>query len=293
MGAMKPDRDDLIGTNAPANVTELNSFSLRPLAGFPPGTRAGLVGLLTDIDDTITTEGRLTAAAYSALERLQAAGIKVIPVTGRPAGWCDHIARMWPVDAVVGENGAFWMRYDAKARRLKTVFVGDPLPDRRQRIDVLAAQILAAVPGCALASDQFCRIADLAIDYCEDVPALPPSAVSDIVRLMEAAGMRAKVSSIHVNGWFGDYDKLSTARRMLAEEFGVSLELQEAKERWVFVGDSPNDAPMFGFFPNAVGVANVLDFADRMEAQPAYVTRARAGAGFVELCEALLMARTG
>jgi hydroxymethylpyrimidine pyrophosphatase-like HAD family hydrolase len=110
---------------------------------------------------------------------------------------------------------------------------------------------------------------------------------------MEAAGMRAKVSSIHVNGWFGDYDKLSTARRMLAEEFGVSLELQEAKERWVFVGDSPNDAPMFGFFPNAVGVANVLDFADRMEAQPAYVTRARAGAGFVELCEALLMARTG
>jgi HAD superfamily hydrolase (TIGR01484 family) len=265
---------------------------MRPLVEFPQGARSRLVGLLTDIDDTITSDGRLTAAAYDALERLQAAGIIVIPVTGRPAGWCDHIARMWPVDAVVGENGAFWMRYDANARRLKTVFVGDPLPDRQQRIDALAAQILAAVPGCALASDQFCRIADLAIDYCEDVPALPPSAVSDIVSLMEAAGMRAKVSSIHVNGWFGDYDKLSTARRMLAEEFGASLELQQAKERWVFVGDSPNDAPMFGFFPNSVGVANVLDFADRLESRPTYVTRARAGAGFVELCEALLMART-
>jgi hypothetical protein len=187
---------------------------MRPLAEFPLGARARIQGLLADIDDTITTEGRLTAAAYAALERLQGAGIKVIPVTGRPAGWCDHIARMWPVDAVVGENGAFWMRYEAKARRLKTVFVGEPPPDRQARIDALAAEILAAVPGCALASDQFCRIADLAIDYCEDVPALPQSAVDAIVRHMEAAGMRAKVSSIHVNGWFGDYDKLSTARRM-------------------------------------------------------------------------------
>jgi HAD superfamily hydrolase (TIGR01484 family) len=265
---------------------------MRPLAEFPLGARARIQGLLADIDDTITTEGRLTAAAYAALERLQGAGIKVIPVTGRPAGWCDHIARMWPVDAVVGENGAFWMRYEAKARRLKTVFVGEPPPDRQARIDALAAEILAAVPGCALASDQFCRIADLAIDYCEDVPALPQSAVDAIVRHMEAAGMRAKVSSIHVNGWFGDYDKLSTARRMLSEEFGVSLEQEAERERWAFVGDSPNDAPMFGFFPNSVGVANVLDFAGRLDVTPTWVTRASAGAGFVELSEALLAART-
>lgn len=292
MGAMKPDRDDHIGTSTPAKETKLKSLSPRPLAGFPSNTRARLVGLLTDIDDTITTDGRLTAAAYGALERLQAAGIKVIPVTGRPAGWCDHIARMWPVDAVVGENGAFWMRHDAVARRLKTVFVGDPLPDRQQRIDALAAQILADVPGCALASDQFCRIADLAIDYCEDVPPLPQSAVSAIVRHMETAGMRAKVSSIHVNGWFGDYDKLSTSRRMLAEEFGVALDQESEREGWVFAGDSPNDAPMFGYFPNSVGVANVLDFADRLESLPAWITRQRSGAGFVELCEALLAART-
>ncbi|MDP2809203.1 MAG: HAD-IIB family hydrolase [Rhodocyclaceae bacterium] len=264
---------------------------MRPLAEFSVLARSRIVGVLADIDDTITTEGRLTAAAYTALERLQAAGIRVMPVTGRPAGWCDHIARMWPVDAVVGENGAFWMRYETGARRLKTVFAGQPLPDRQARIDALAAEILAAVPGCALASDQFCRVADLAIDYCEDVAPLPPTAVNAIVQRMEAAGMRAKLSSIHVNGWFGDYDKLSTTRRMLAEEFGISLEAEAERQRWVFVGDSPNDAPMFGFFPNSVGVANVLDFADKLEARPAYVTRARAGAGFVELCEALLAAR--
>ncbi len=264
---------------------------MQALAGFSLQARSRIVGVLADIDDTITTAGRLTAAAYSALERLQAAGIRVIPVTGRPAGWCDHIARMWPVDAVVGENGAFWMRYDAGARRLRTVFAGPPAPDRQDRIDALAAEILAAVPGCALASDQFCRIADLAIDYCEDVAALPPAEVNAIVGRMEAAGMRAKLSSIHVNGWFGDYDKLSTTRRMLSEEFGISLEADAERERWVFVGDSPNDAPMFGFFPNSVGVANVLDFADRLVAKPAWVTGARAGAGFVELSEALLAAR--
>ena len=264
---------------------------MRPLAELPLEARSRIVGVLADIDDTITSDGRLTAAAYTALERLHAAGLKVIPVTGRPAGWCDHIARMWPVDAVVGENGAFWMRYDSEARRLKTVFVGHPPADRQARIDQIAAAILAAVPGCALASDQFCRVADLAIDFCEDVAPLPPDAVDAIVGRMEAAGMRAKVSSIHVNGWFGDYDKLSTTQRMLAEEFGIAPESGMEREHWVFIGDSPNDAPMFGFFPNSVGVANVLDFADRLEATPAWITRARSGAGFVELVEALLAAR--
>jgi len=269
----------------------MNSTSrMRPLADLSSEARSRIIGVLADIDDTITSDGRLTAAAYTALERLHEAGIKVIPVTGRPAGWCDHIARMWPVDAVVGENGAFWMRYDGAARRLKTTFVGQPPPDRQSRIEKLAAEILAGVPGCALASDQFCRVADLAIDFCEDVAPLPQAAVDAIVQRMEAAGMRAKVSSIHVNGWFGDYDKLSTTQRMLAEEFGIALENATERERWIFVGDSPNDVPMFGFFPNSVGVANVLDFADRLESKPAWITGARSGAGFVELAEALLTA---
>jgi HAD superfamily hydrolase (TIGR01484 family) len=278
--------------DVPIGSSEMNAgHRMQPLAGFSVQARSRIVGLLADIDDTITTAGRLTAAAYGALERLRDAGILVIPVTGRPAGWCDHIARMWPVAAVVGENGAFWMRHEAGAGRLKTVFAGTPPPDRQQRIDALAAEILAAVPGCSLASDQFCRVADLAIDYCEDVPPLARDAVDEIQRRMAAAGMRAKVSSIHVNGWFGDYDKLSTSRRMLAQEFGLSLDAQAERQRWVFVGDSPTDAPMFGFFPNSVGVANVLDFAGRLEAEPAWVTGARAGAGFVELAEALLAAR--
>jgi HAD superfamily hydrolase (TIGR01484 family) len=261
---------------------------LQPLAAMPDATRRGVRGVLIDIDDTLTTRGRLTVDAYAALGRLADAGRIVIPVTGRPAGWCDHIARMWPVDAVVGENGAFYMRYDRATHRLVRRFVVDG-PARkagRERLAGIGAKILAAVPGSALASDQLYRESDLAIDFREDVPELPRAAVDRIVALMEAEGMTAKVSSIHVNGWFGAYDKLSTARTLLAEAFSADLDAE--RERFVFVGDSPNDAPMFAFFAQAVGVANILEFADRIPALPRYVTSREAGAGFAELVDFLL-----
>jgi HAD superfamily hydrolase (TIGR01484 family) len=264
---------------------------MRPLAEFPAAALARVAAVLTDIDDTLTTDGKLEAAAYAALERLRAAGLLVVPVTGRPAGWCDHIARMWPVDAVVGENGAFWFRHDARAGKLvKRYVVADAERGRRAaRLEAIARRILSEVPGCAIASDQPYREADLAIDFREDVPTLPREAVARIVAIMEAEGLTAKVSSIHVNGWFGGYDKLSTTRRMLAEDFGIDVEAERA--RIVFAGDSPNDQPMFAFFPNAVGVANVRDMADLMTALPAWVTPSRGSAGFAELAEALLSAR--
>ena len=264
---------------------------MESLDNFPVAARRRIRGVFTDIDDTITTGGRLTAAAYGALERLRAAGFLVVPITGRPAGWCDHIARMWPVDAVVGENGAFYFRYDAAARKLVKRFLASDAERtaNRQRLVAVRDRILAAVPGAALASDQLYREADLAIDFCEDVPPLPPADIDRIVALFEAAGATAKVSSIHVNGWFGNYDKLTTSRLMMSELFGVDLET--SRDRYVYSGDSPNDAPMFGYFPNAVGVANIADFGDRLTALPAYVTSGRCGAGFVELADALIAAR--
>jgi HAD superfamily hydrolase (TIGR01484 family) len=261
---------------------------MQPLAAMSPAVRAAVRGVCTDIDDTLTTCGRLTAEAYAALERLRAAGKRVIPITGRPAGWCDHIARMWPVDAVVGENGAFYMRYDAASRRLVKRFLDDDATRRanRARLAAIAERILAAVPGCALASDQLYREADLAIDFCEDVPPLPRDAVDRIVALMQGEGMTAKVSSIHVNGWFGNYDKLGMTRTLLAEAFAADLDAE--RERWVFAGDSPNDAPLFAYFPNSVGVANVRAFVDRIATLPAYVTVGAGGAGFAEIAQALL-----
>ncbi len=265
--------------------------ALQPLAAMPEAARRTIRGVLTDIDDTLSTHGRLSADAYSAMERLRTAGRLVIPITGRPAGWCDHIARMWPVDAVVGENGALYMRHDDRAGTLVRRFALDE-PTRRAnrvRLAAIGEKILAAVPGCALASDQRYRETDLAIDFREDVPPLPREAVDRIVALMEAAGMTAKVSSIHVNGWFGSFDKLTMTRTLLAEVFGIDIDAE--RERFVFVGDSPNDAPMFAFFPNAVGVANVRDFADRIATLPAFVTAGASGAGFAELADFLLAGR--
>jgi hypothetical protein len=247
-----------------------------------------LRGVLTDIDDTLSTHGRMTAAAYAAMERLRSAGLLVIPITGRPAGWCDHIARMWPVDAVVGENGALYMIRDEAQGKLRKRYALDAA-DRnvaRLRFARIAETILREVPGTAVASDQTYRESDLAIDYCEDVPPLPRAAVDRVIELMRDEGMTVRLSSIHVNGWFGAHDKLTMTRTLLRDEFGIDLDRD--RDRFVFAGDSPNDEPMFEFFPYSVGVANVRRFADRMTALPKYLTTAESGAGFAELAELLV-----
>ena len=264
---------------------------MRPLVEFPAAARRALRGVLCDIDDTLTTEGRLTAAAYAAMEKLQQAGLRVVPVTGRPAGWCDHIARMWPIDAVVGENGAFYFRYDRGRRAMQRRFVDDAATRvrHRKRLAEIGANIVKAVPGAAIAADQLYRDTDLAIDYCEDVARLPQHAVDRIVELMRNHGLTAKVSSIHVNGWMGGHDKLTMTKIMMSESFGVELDAEP--DAWVFVGDSPNDAPMFAYFPHAIGVANINAFGDQLSSAPAYVTTAASGAGFCEMADFLLTAR--
>ncbi len=266
---------------------------MRSIGHFSLESAASIRGVLFDIDDTITTDGKLTQEAYAAMARLKAARLLVIPITGRPAGWCDHIARLWPVDGVVGENGAFYFRYDDGTKKMVQRFIVDEAAreKNRRRMKDIARIILREVPGSALASDQAYREADMAIDFCEDVPRLADSEIAHIRLLMEQEGMTAKASSIHVNGWFGKYDKLSTTQLMLKEVFDIDIDAE--KSRFVFVGDSPNDQPMFAFFPNAVGVANVRDFETQLLTPPAYITEARCGAGFAEVCKKLLKLQSG
>lgn len=262
---------------------------MRPIDQFPEDSRRDIRVLLTDIDDTVTSDGLLPSTSLAAMEALSAAGIIIVPVTGRPAGWCDHIARMWPVDAVVGENGALYFAYDRQNHRMHGIFTKNEREravDRR-RLNDLKEKILKDVPGAGVASDQDYRVADLAIDFCEDVPPLPRSDVDRIVAIFEEAGASAKVSSIHVNGWFGAYDKLSMTDRCLREVFGIDIHQENGKI--VFVGDSPNDSPMFSFFTNSVGVANVRNFD--LPSPPAWITNGRNASGFGELAEALLAAK--
>jgi HAD superfamily hydrolase (TIGR01484 family) len=261
---------------------------MKPIENFPADLKQQLRYVLTDIDDTLTVQGRLPAVVFTAMEALQAADIRVVPITGRPAGWCDHIARMWPVDGLVGENGAFYFHYNHRQKKMTRRY-WKPFAERRfdrSRLDIIADRVLAAVPGCAVAADQAYREVDLAIDFCEDVPALPLAAAQAIQTIFEAAGATAKISSIHVNGWFGSHDKLSMSRLLFKEVFKTDLDT--VRQQVVFCGDSPNDAPMFAFFPHSVGVANVRAFGALLEAAPTWVTRSEGGFGFAELAKVLL-----
>ncbi|MDC0964298.1 HAD-IIB family hydrolase [Candidatus Pseudothioglobus singularis] len=244
--------------------------------------------ILTDIDDTLTTEGRLKSDAYEAMERLSNKGYKVIPVTGRCAGWCDHIARMWPVDGVVGENGAFFFSYDHVNKKMNNLY-SQTEEERRENFKLLHEIkdiILRSVSGAAVASDQDYRITDLAIDFAEDVPKLPQHKIDEIVQIAEQNGAVAKISSIHVNCWIGNHNKLSTSLKILKESFGLND--TEIQNNAVFIGDSPNDSTMFGFFKNSVGVANVIDLINCIENPPKYIATEFSGDGFIELADLII-----
>lgn len=250
--------------------------------------------ILTDIDDTLTSDGQLHSSAYSSLWRLRDAGLKIIPITGRPAGWCEMIARQWPVDAVIGENGGFYFRYaldfkhSRKIKKMQRWFYCDEktIAINRQKLNQIEKIILTEVPGSAVSSDQFCRLMDLAIDFCEDVTPLDKSKVKQIVDIFEKNQAHAKVSSIHVNAWFGDYNKLSTTLKFFENEYQMNEEQVLAQS--IFVGDSPNDEPLFSKFPLSFGVANILKFAKDIKFLPQFVTTQEGGEGFTEIADHIL-----
>jgi HAD superfamily hydrolase (TIGR01484 family) len=242
----------------------------------------GLRVVLFDVDDTLTTHGKLTAEAYGALEALQRAGLRTVAVTGRAAGFSEYAARMWPVDAVVGENGGFCFRFAGGKLEHEYRETSEVRARNRERYAAISRAIVAAVPGCAVASDERYRETDFTIDHAEEVAALPAAVVERIAELMRRESLHVAISSIHVHGWFGDYDKGITACDLLRQRFDIEPAAS------LFVGDSPNDASMFAAFPKSVGVANVRKYAGRMAAEPSHVTQAAFGAGFAELVEHLL-----
>lgn len=262
---------------------------MEPIERMPGDIRRRTQVVLFDIDDTFTLDGRIPAQAFDALERMHEAGRVTIPVTGRPAGWCDHIARMWPVDAVVGENGAFYFRYDRDSRRMERRFWDseEARLAHRERLAAIAEAVVAEVPGARISADQRYRESDLAVDFCEDVPALPPQDIERINDMFARAGACAKTSSIHVNGWFGSHNKCSMVRLLFDEMLGMSDD--DASQHAIFVGDSPNDCPMFEYLPQTVGVANILRFEEQLSARPQWVTRREGGLGFAEMADTLLL----
>jgi HAD superfamily hydrolase (TIGR01484 family) len=243
-----------------------------------------------DIDDTLTRDGKLPAISYNALWRLHDAGLRVIPITGRPAGWCDMIAREWPVDGVVGENGAlaFWEERDNGGRPvLKTDFHPQAIRNSHPVLGRVKERALAEVPGLRVAKDQFARMFDLALDFAEEEPALPLEAARRVRDIAQEEGAEAKISSIHVNVWMGKYDKLSMTERLLARRFGWMPGRDNGQI--LFAGDSPNDEPLFSRFTNSCAVANVRRYEADIKQLPAWISGQECGEGFAEIAGALLV----
>ena len=281
MGILPPHKVD-------RGQAETSAGRLQPLSELPPSRLAGLSGVLTDIDDTLTANGAIEPAALDALRRLASAGIPVIAITGRPAGWSEPFALAWPVAAIVAENGAVMLRRDGA--RLRRDFAQDEATRaaNRRRLQACAQAVLARVTGSTLATDSAGRLTDIAIDHSE-FHHLEPAQIDAVVAVMREHGLNATVSSIHVNGWIGDHDKPSGACWAVESALGQPFD----SARWVYVGDSTNDQAMFATVPLSVAVANIDRFLPQLQVLPAYVTALPRGRGFAQVADAVLAARGG
>ncbi len=245
--------------------------------------------VFTDVDGTLTTAGHLKASTLAAIEALVAAGVRVVLVSGRPSGWGECWVRTLPVHGVIVENGGLYFTRDAKGR-VKKVYALPPakLKAARARLVREVKAAMKKVKGARLSSDSAFTEVDLAIDYNEEVK-LGEKAAHALEALLQKKKINAVRSSVHVNCWIGAFDKLVTARRFLKAEWKLALEPQDP--RFVYVGDSFNDAPMFGGLGVSVGVANVRAVLDRLTERPAFLTPSEEGAGFEELARAVLAQR--
>jgi len=272
---------------------------MQQLRQWPLADRQRIKGVFTDIDDTLTTIGTITPDALAALHDLKAAGFEVIAITGRPAGWSEPFARDWPVDAIVAENGAVLLSFNPQKGLQANKNERDQLSKRYQQSDAtrtanytrmqhIAARVLREVPSTLLAQDSAGRETDMAIDHSEFTH-LAPEHIAAVLRIMQGEGMNASVSSIHINGWFGDHNKLHGARWAVRDLYGRELDAE--MDQWAFVGDSTNDVLMFEAFAQSIGVANIKRFESQLSYRPRYVTEGERGAGFAEVAAALLDAR--
>lgn len=260
----------------------------RPFADCPDAELAQVVGVLTDIDDTLTHEGAIEPEALAALGALRSAGLPVIAITGRPMGWSEPFARAWPIDAIVAENGAVALFMHEGSLHVEYAQDEPTRAHNARRLAEVAQRVLHEVPGATLARDSAGRVTDIAVDHSEFAH-LDEAAIARVVALMQSAGMNATVSSIHVNGWFGDHDKLSGARWIVRRRFGRDVEAERG--RWLYVGDSTNDQLMFARFPLSVGVANLMRFAAQLHTWPAWITEGERGRGFAQVAQRLLDSR--
>ena len=247
-----------------------------------------LEGLLFDLDDTVLSHGLLEQSAYDAIWKMHETGLRLVAVTGRPSGWGEVIARQWPIDGAVTENGPVHVVREGKGIRVLLDGSDEEVAARRARLDALVLAVRTAVPAAKLADDNHARRSDVAWDIAER-ETLDPVAIATIVSMAHAAGARTTKSSVHLHATFERDDKASGVVRFLGTHFGVDA--GTALQRYAFVGDSGNDRACFSAFRHTFGVASVRAAVHALSVPPQWIAPSERGAGFAEIAEALVVAR--
>lgn len=265
----------------------------RPLTELPLAQAKEITWLLTDVDDTLTWDGTLPAETLQALNQLKNVGIKVIAVTGACAGWCDQIAKLWPVHGVIGENGAFWMQKNETGFRTHSLIPMEQMREQQKKLLKLLSSVLRDYPGIEFANDQPFRFCDVAINLGQDREPVNADVAARLLHsirslTLEGQQVHATQSSIHINVWIGDHNKRYSSERYLKDHTDFDrLTLNNIS----YIGDSLNDESMFAWLPVTFGVSNITPLLEKLGARPSYITNANGGYGFAELAARLVKAR--
>ncbi|MDV7105567.1 HAD-IIB family hydrolase [Vibrio sp. TH_r3] len=243
--------------------------------------------IFTDVDDTLTLNGELPVSTLVALYRLRAANILVIPVTGACAGWCDQIARLWPVSAVIGENGAFCIEKSKNGLKYIDTQSEQQRQQNYQHLKRVANKVLSQNSSLGVAQDNAYRRYDLAIDYNQQCKGTTEYQLKLALDLIHSEGIRATASSIHINIWKGEHDKKHGALLWLDRHY-PHWTLDRIKQKCAYIGDSLNDDAMFGFFNNTIAVANIAPYLEKLQNRPNKVLSLPGGEGFAEWVDEIL-----
>jgi HAD superfamily hydrolase (TIGR01484 family) len=264
---------------------------MKPIIALDSARLVNIRYVFTDIDDTLTTHGRLSSETLGLMEMLKQANVSVIPVTGRPAGWCHGLPRLWPIAGIVGENGAcaYWVDPATGWQQALYWAEAQVRAADRQRLDVIAVELLSQLPFAQAAQDQALRLGDICFDHAENRDPLGQVEKHLIINYLKSAGCQTAISSIHIHGYFGERNKHSMTQRFISEVLRLSTE--QVSEQSLYIGDSMNDEPMFAAFPLSLGVANIALVSDQLRHKPHFVTEASAGEGFNELARLILQAK--
>lgn len=246
--------------------------------GFTEEERGRIKYIISDVDDTITRDGKLYPRVLDAVYRAKCSGRSIILVTGGSTGWADGYIRQWPVDAVIAESGAVFLCHNRDGSinsLINPAIKQDEVMQKRRKL----IEYTAPYP---FSSDQCVRIFDIAYDKA----GMSPSEIKALKNILVMFGASWAESSIHINAWFGNYSKKSALKHFMENALGIKEE--EYLERGIYMGDSFNDQPLFEYFPLSIGMHTVEDNRDKFTSLPAYITKGTSGEGWVEMVDSLV-----